>query len=123
MRPPPSSRGCGRERVFDFYCGIGTIALALALALDVIGVESIERAVADAIANAQRNGVDNARFFAGDVRTAMRRAMTTRGRRSPPPGPARPEGAPNGNGQINSSPLAVVPGQTIHPLRRLRERT
>jgi len=63
----------GRERVFDLYCGIGTIALAMALdARDVVGVESIERAVADAIANAERNGVDNARFFAGDVRTAMR---------------------------------------------------
>ena len=28
--------------------------------------------MADAIANARLNGVDNARFFAGDVRTAMR---------------------------------------------------
>ena len=63
----------GRERVFDLYCGIGTIALAFALdAREVVGVESVERAVADAIANAQRNGIDNARFFAGDVRTAMR---------------------------------------------------
>jgi 23S rRNA (uracil1939-C5)-methyltransferase len=63
----------GRERVFDLYCGIGTIALALALdAREVTGVESVERAVADAIANAERNGVNNASFFAGDVRTAMR---------------------------------------------------
>jgi 23S rRNA (uracil1939-C5)-methyltransferase len=38
----------------------------------VAGVEIEERAVADAIENARRNGVDNARFFAGDVRTAMR---------------------------------------------------
>jgi 23S rRNA (uracil1939-C5)-methyltransferase len=57
----------------DLYCGIGTIALALALeAGEVVGVEIVERAVADAIENARRNGVDNARFFAGDVRTAMR---------------------------------------------------
>jgi 23S rRNA (uracil1939-C5)-methyltransferase len=63
----------GRERVVDLYCGIGTIALALALeAGEVVGVEIVERAVADAIENARRNGVDNARFFAGDVRTAMR---------------------------------------------------
>jgi len=63
----------GRERVIDLYCGIGTIALALALeAGEVYGVEIVERAVADAIANARLNGVDNARFFAGDVRTAMR---------------------------------------------------
>jgi 23S rRNA (uracil1939-C5)-methyltransferase len=59
--------------VIDLYCGIGTIALALALdAREVIGVEIAERSVADAIENARRNGVDNARFFAGDVRTAMR---------------------------------------------------
>ncbi len=63
----------GRERVFDLYCGIGTIALALALdAGKVVGVELIEKAVADAIANAKLNGVDNASFFAGDIRTAMR---------------------------------------------------
>jgi 23S rRNA (uracil1939-C5)-methyltransferase len=63
----------GRERVLDLYCGIGTIALALALdAREVFGVELVERAVADAIDNARLNGVDNARFYAGDVRTAMR---------------------------------------------------
>jgi len=63
----------GRETVFDLYCGIGTIALALALdAGRVVGVELVERAVADAIANAKLNGVDNASFFAGDIRTAMR---------------------------------------------------
>ena len=63
----------GRERVFDLFCGIGTISLALALdSAEVIGVEVVERAVADAIENAKRNGVDNARFYAGDVRTAMR---------------------------------------------------
>jgi 23S rRNA (uracil1939-C5)-methyltransferase len=63
----------GRERVLDLYSGIGTIALVLALdAGEVAGVEIVERAVADAIENARRNGIDNARFFAGDVRTAMR---------------------------------------------------
>jgi 23S rRNA (uracil1939-C5)-methyltransferase len=63
----------GRERVLDLYCGIGTIALVLALdAGQVFGVEIVERAVADAIDNARLNGIDNASFFAGDVRTAMR---------------------------------------------------
>jgi 23S rRNA (uracil1939-C5)-methyltransferase len=63
----------GRERVFDLYCGIGTIGLALALdAREVVGVEIVEDAVADAIANAELNGIDNARFYAGDIRTAMR---------------------------------------------------
>ncbi|MFN2466914.1 MAG: 23S rRNA (uracil(1939)-C(5))-methyltransferase RlmD [Gaiellaceae bacterium] len=63
----------GSERVFDLYSGIGTIALCLALrAREVLGIESIEPAVADAIENARRNEVENISFFAGDVRTALR---------------------------------------------------
>jgi 23S rRNA (uracil1939-C5)-methyltransferase len=63
----------GRERVLDLFCGIGTIALTLALdAAEVWGVEIVEEAVADAIENARLNSVDNAHFFAGDVRLAMR---------------------------------------------------
>src|SRR4051794_24864471 len=72
----------GRERVFALFSGIGTIALTLWLqAGEVWGVESIERAVADAISNARLNGVDNARFYAGDVRTAMRPLVEEAGRR------------------------------------------
>jgi 23S rRNA (uracil1939-C5)-methyltransferase len=41
-------------------------------AAEVWGVELVEEAVADAIENARLNGVDNVRFFAGDVRLAMR---------------------------------------------------
>jgi 23S rRNA (uracil1939-C5)-methyltransferase len=63
----------GREKVLDLFCGIGTIALVLALdAGEVWGVEIVEEAVADAIENARLNGIDNAHFFAGDVRLAMR---------------------------------------------------
>jgi 23S rRNA (uracil1939-C5)-methyltransferase len=63
----------GRERVYDLFSGIGTIALALApSAGEVWGIELVEQAVADAIENAKLNGIDNARFYAGDVRTAMR---------------------------------------------------
>jgi len=63
----------GRERVYDLFSGIGTIALALAPAAgEVWGIEVAERAVADALANAKLNGIDNARFYAGDVRTALR---------------------------------------------------
>ncbi len=70
----------GRERVFDLYCGIGTISIALALSsAKVVGVESVERAVADAIENARRNGIDNASFYAGDVRTAMRPLLEEEG--------------------------------------------
>jgi 23S rRNA (uracil1939-C5)-methyltransferase len=71
----------GRERVLDLFCGIGTIALVLALdAGEVFGVELVERAVADAIENARINGVDNAQFFAGDVRLAMRPLLERSGK-------------------------------------------
>ena len=70
----------GRERVLDLFCGIGTIALVLALdAAEVWGVELVEEAVADAIGNAKLNGVDNARFFAGDVRLVMRELLEESG--------------------------------------------
>jgi 23S rRNA (uracil1939-C5)-methyltransferase len=71
----------GRERVFDLFSGIGTIALTLSLSAgEVWGVEAVEGAVANAISNARLNGVDNARFFAGDVRTAMRPLVEEAGR-------------------------------------------
>jgi 23S rRNA (uracil1939-C5)-methyltransferase len=71
----------GRERVFDLFSGIGTIALTLSLSAgEVWGVEAVEGAVANAISNARLNGVDNARFFAGDVRTAMRPLLEEAGR-------------------------------------------
>jgi len=63
----------GWERVYDLYCGIGTVGLSLAArAGEVWGLELIEPAVADAIANARRNEIKNAKFFAGDVRLALR---------------------------------------------------
>jgi 23S rRNA (uracil1939-C5)-methyltransferase len=71
----------GHERVFDLYCGIGTIALTLAArAREVVGVEIVEPAVADAIENARINDVANARFYAGDIRLAMRDLVEQAGR-------------------------------------------
>ncbi len=71
----------GHERVFDLYCGIGTIALSLAVrAREVIGVEIVEAAVADAIANARLNEIGNASFYAGDIRLAMRELVERAGR-------------------------------------------
>jgi 23S rRNA (uracil1939-C5)-methyltransferase len=58
------------ERVVDAYCGVGGIALALAGgggAAEVVGIEEHAGAVADAAASAALNGIDNARFVAGDV--------------------------------------------------------
>jgi 23S rRNA (uracil1939-C5)-methyltransferase len=71
----------GWERVYDLFCGIGTIGLSLApRAGEVWGLEIVEEAVADAIANARRNEIDNARFFAGDARLALRQLIETSGR-------------------------------------------
>jgi 23S rRNA (uracil1939-C5)-methyltransferase len=71
----------GHERVFDLYCGIGTIGLSLAArAREVVGVEIVEAAVADAIENARINDVLNARFYAGDIRLAMRELVEQAGR-------------------------------------------
>jgi 23S rRNA (uracil1939-C5)-methyltransferase len=71
----------GHERVFDLFCGIGTIALSLAQrAREVIGVEIVEAAVADAIEGARRNEVTNASFYAGDIRLAMRELVERAGK-------------------------------------------
>jgi 23S rRNA (uracil1939-C5)-methyltransferase len=71
----------GHENVFDLYCGIGTIGLTLAArARSVVGVEIVEEAVADAIANARLNEIENAFFYAGDIRLAMRELVERAGR-------------------------------------------
>jgi 23S rRNA (uracil1939-C5)-methyltransferase len=71
----------GFERVYDLYCGIGTIGLSIApRAAEVWGLEISEGAIADAIRNAQANEIDNARFFAGDVRLALRELVERAGR-------------------------------------------
>jgi 23S rRNA (uracil1939-C5)-methyltransferase len=71
----------GSERVFDLYCGIGTIALVLARrAGEIWGVESAPEAVADAEENAARNGIANARFLATDVRLGVRPLLAEAGK-------------------------------------------
>jgi 23S rRNA (uracil1939-C5)-methyltransferase len=67
--------------VFDLFCGIGTIGLTLApRAAELWGIEVVEEAVADAIANARLNEIEHASFFAGDVRLAMRELVQEAGR-------------------------------------------
>jgi 23S rRNA (uracil1939-C5)-methyltransferase len=62
----------GAETVYDLYCGIGTIGLAMAgRALTVWGVEVSEESVACAIENAGLNEVSNAAFFAGEVGSSL----------------------------------------------------
>jgi 23S rRNA (uracil1939-C5)-methyltransferase len=62
----------GYDRVYDLYCGIGTIGMLMSSrAAEVWGLEIIEAAIADAIASARVNEIDNVNFFAGDVRLAL----------------------------------------------------
>jgi 23S rRNA (uracil1939-C5)-methyltransferase len=71
----------GSERVFDLYCGIGTIGLALARdAGEVWGLEVVPAAIADAEDNARRNGISNARFVAADARLGIRPLIERAGR-------------------------------------------
>ena len=75
------ARPTGFERVYDLYCGIGTIGLLMSPRVaEVWGLEIVEEAIADAIANARANEIDNAHFFAGDVRLAMRELVERAGR-------------------------------------------
>ncbi len=71
----------GGERLFDLYCGIGTIGLTMASgAGEVWGLELVEEAIADAEANAERNGIANARFVAGSARTGVRPLLEQAGK-------------------------------------------
>jgi len=63
----------GSERVFDLYCGIGTIGLSMAKrAGEVWGLEIVPEAIADAERNAERNRIENAHFMAASTRTGVR---------------------------------------------------
>ena len=58
--------------IYDLYTGTGTIALFLsALAKKVVGIEYVPEAIEDAKVNARENGIDNAEFFAGDMKDVL----------------------------------------------------
>ena len=62
----------GKEKVWDLYCGTGTIAICLSdKAAEIVGIEIVESAVADARANCRSNGISNCRFIPGDIRETM----------------------------------------------------
>ena len=64
----------GKETVYDLYTGTGTIAQFVARqARQVIGIEYVEDAIEDARLNARMNGIDNVRFFAGDMKDILTR--------------------------------------------------
>jgi 23S rRNA (uracil1939-C5)-methyltransferase len=70
--------------VFDLYCGTGTLGMAAARSTpQVVGVELSPEAIVDAEENAQRNGLDNFRFYQGDVGQVLTRLRGNGGFRRP----------------------------------------
>jgi 23S rRNA (uracil1939-C5)-methyltransferase len=71
----------GTERVFDLFCGIGTLGLTMAgRAGEVWGIEIVPEAIVDAEENARLNDIENARFRAGDARKEIRPLLADAGR-------------------------------------------
>jgi 23S rRNA (uracil1939-C5)-methyltransferase len=64
------------DRLYDLYCGAGTIAIYLSpFVQEAIGIEEVPVAVQNAEENARLNGVQNVRFFCGDVRKVLSEAL------------------------------------------------
>ncbi len=71
----------GNERVFDLYCGIGTIGLTMAKqAGEVWGLEIVPEAITDAERNAERNKIENIHFLAANARTGVRPLIVQAGK-------------------------------------------
>jgi 23S rRNA (uracil1939-C5)-methyltransferase len=62
----------GAETVLDLYSGTGTIPLLMSGSCrEVLGIEIVESAVADAEKNCRKNGVTNCSFIQGDIRRCL----------------------------------------------------
>ena len=65
----------GTEKVWDLYCGTGSIGLYIASHVkSVIGIELVEDAVRDARENCRINNIGNCSFLAGDLKDVIGRA-------------------------------------------------
>ena len=71
----------GTEKLFDLFCGVGTIGLSMASqAGQVWGLEIVPDAIENAKRNAKANNITNARFVAANARTGMRPLVEEAGR-------------------------------------------
>jgi 23S rRNA (uracil1939-C5)-methyltransferase len=67
----------GKETVIDLYCGIGTVSAFLASgASRIVGFDSSESAIADAVRNCELNGLVNCEFLCGDVKLLLCRVVS-----------------------------------------------
>ncbi len=98
-----AARYMNGRRVLDMFCytgGFSLAAAALGKAREVLGFDSSQRAVAQARANAQRNGLGNVRFESGDAFDDLARPEDGRRairRRRARPAEIRPQ--PRGRGR------------------------
>lgn len=66
----------GDELVYDLYTGAGTIANFVAGSVkQVVGIEYVPTAIEDAKFNSALNGIDNAIFYAGDMKDILTAAF------------------------------------------------
>lgn len=64
------------DTVYDLYTGLGSIALYVADSCQqVTGIEEVAPAIDDARVNMALNGIDNATFYAGDVKDILDEAF------------------------------------------------
>jgi 23S rRNA (uracil1939-C5)-methyltransferase len=62
----------GDEVVYDLYTGTGTIANFIARNVrKVVGIEYVPEAIEDAHINSEINGIENTRFFVGDMKKIL----------------------------------------------------
>jgi 23S rRNA (uracil1939-C5)-methyltransferase len=71
----------GTERVYDLFCGIGTLGLSMAKgASEIWGIDIVGEAIVDAEENARLNEIGNAQFRAGDARKEIRPLLEEAGK-------------------------------------------
>ena len=62
----------GAEKVWDLYCGTGSIGLTIASRVEsVIGIELVEEAVRDARENCRINNIGNCSYLSGDLKDVI----------------------------------------------------
>ncbi|MCX7955354.1 MAG: 23S rRNA (uracil(1939)-C(5))-methyltransferase RlmD [Bacteroidales bacterium] len=72
----------GGNIVYDLYCGVGTISLAIAKHVNkVIGIDNSEMAIKDATENAYLNSINNAEFFLEDLSKFFNQVLLSKNNR------------------------------------------
>jgi 23S rRNA (uracil1939-C5)-methyltransferase len=66
----------GKEKVWDLYCGTGAISAFLSKSASrVVGVESMQNTISNAIENAELNQIKNCEFICSDVKEFLKESI------------------------------------------------